>query len=144
MSIDDYNRHATLGSLAGPPTNASQLAGQQAYDNAHRQIPHSGAPVRFSGTHGQIPKFLRVGALRRGLWTMGVSTLLSVANALLVRPGTVVYDAVSTLSIIAFVFGFFLVVCGVIAKVAGRRKPEATLTQADAPPSATADGPGKG
>lgn len=129
MFIDEYNRHATLGSLAGPPTNASQLAGQQAYDNAHRQIPQ-GSYVPHSGKHGEIPKFLRVGALRRGLWTMGIAVLVSTVAGLFLRPGTNVYDAVGAVTGIAFLFGFFLVICGVISKVAARRRKKAAEVQA--------------
>lgn len=136
MSIDDYNRHATLGSLAGPPTNASQLAGQQAYDNAHRQPPPGGAYSAPSRAPGEIPKFLRVGALRRGLWTMVIATVLSIVAGVFLRPGTNLYDGLVALTSIAFIFGLFLAVCGVISKVAARRK-QPSITPASEAPGAT-------
>ena len=37
MSIDEYNRHATLGQMAGPATSASAMAGQAAYQRNHEQ-----------------------------------------------------------------------------------------------------------
>lgn len=37
MSIDEYNRHATLGQMAGPATSASAIAGQAAYQRNHEQ-----------------------------------------------------------------------------------------------------------
>jgi hypothetical protein len=37
MSLDEYNRHATLGPLAGPATSASAAAGQDAYQRTHPQ-----------------------------------------------------------------------------------------------------------
>lgn len=131
MSLDDYNRHATLGSLAGPPTNASQLAGQQAYDNAHRQMPPGSAYSAPSGPPGEIPKLLRVGALRRGLWTMGIAVLVSTVCGLFLRPGTNVYDLVGAVTGIAFVFGLFLFICGVIAKIAGARNKKAVAAAKD-------------
>lgn len=133
MSIDDYNRHATLGSLAGPPTNASQLAGQQAYDNAHRQLPPGGAYSAPSRPPGEIPKFLRVGALRRGLWTVGIAMVLSTVAGLFLRPGTNLYDGVGAVTGIAFIFGFFLVICGVISKIAGARKKTSVTKAGETP-----------
>lgn len=143
MSIDDYNHHARLGPMAGPPTNASQLAGQQAYDNANRPMPQGGAYSAPSRPPGEIPKFLREGALRRGLWTMGVATVLSTVSGLVLRPGTNLYDGVVAVTAIAFVFGVFLTVCGVISKIAARRKqPSVTPAgQAPATPSKTGDKP---
>lgn len=35
MSIDEYNRHSTLGPMAGPVTSASAMAGQAAYQRDH-------------------------------------------------------------------------------------------------------------
>ncbi|MDR7095325.1 hypothetical protein [Hydrogenophaga laconesensis] len=127
MSLDEYNHHARLGPMAGPPTNASQLAGQQAYDNAHRQLPQGGVYSTPSGPPGEIPKFLREGALRRGLWTMGIATVLSIVSGLLLRPGTNLSDGVIAVTAIAFIFGLFLTLCGVISKIAGlRKKPSIT------------------
>lgn len=142
MSLDDYNRHATLGSLAGPPTNASQLAGQQAYDNAHRQVPQGGRYSAPSRPPGEIPKFLRVGALRRGLWTMGIAMVLSTVAGLFLRPGTNLYDGVGAVTGIAFIFGFFLAVCGVISKIAGMRK-KPSVTNAVETPATSDEGVGK-
>jgi len=136
MSLDDYNRHATLGSMAGPPTNASQLAGQQAYDNAHRQPPPGGAYSAPSRPPGEIPKFLRVGALKRGLWTMGIAAVASGVAGLVLRPGSNLYDLAGAITGVAFIVGLFLTICGVISKIAGLRK-KASVTPASETPAAT-------
>jgi len=43
MSLDEYNRHATLGKMAGPATSAAAAAGQAAWERNHAQPQASGA-----------------------------------------------------------------------------------------------------
>ncbi len=46
MSLDEYNRHAMLGPLAGPATTASSIAGRAAYDRTHQNVIRTdGAPA---------------------------------------------------------------------------------------------------
>ncbi len=139
MSIDDYNRHATLGSLAGPPTNASQLAGQQAYDNAHRPMPQGGAYSAPSRPPGEIPKFLRVGALKRGLWLIAIAMVVAPITSMFLRPNSNMSDFVNAIMVFTFVLGVFLVACGVISKVAGARN-RASVTNAGEASTAAKEG----
>ncbi len=45
MSIDEYNRHSTLGPMAGPATTAAAMAGQAAYQrNQQPQMAGQAAP----------------------------------------------------------------------------------------------------
>jgi hypothetical protein len=42
MSLDEYNRHATLGPMAGPATTAAGMAGQQAFQRNNERPAASG------------------------------------------------------------------------------------------------------
>lgn len=132
MSIDEYNHHARLGPMAGPPTNASQLAGQQAYDNANRQIPQGTAYAAPSRPPGQIPKFLRVGALKRGLWLIAIAMVVAPISSMFLRPNSNMADFVGAVTILAFLLGVFLVFCGLVSKIAGMRNKKAVTPTSEA------------
>lgn len=110
MSLDEYNRHSTLGPIAGPATTAAASAGQEAYRNRTEPADAGGA--------GSFLGVLIVSLARGGWIGRGVLVLLGDFALALATVGNVPREWADALAIlllaIAFVgfamvgFGLFL------------------------------------
>ncbi|WP_414900442.1 hypothetical protein ACMT1E_11780 [Sphingomonas flavalba] len=122
MSLDEYNRHATLGPLAGPATSAAASAGQSAYEASHAR-PQSWAPAG-SVSHGprpERPRWMRRNPLSRGIAIVLVAQAAFIAISMMTRPGSPVADLLSLGCIVMSVIGVIGIVVGVKDRVRGRK-----------------------
>ncbi|HCF6900239.1 TPA: hypothetical protein NII88_001338 [Pseudomonas aeruginosa] len=71
MSLDEYNRHATLGSAAGPVTSASAAAGQEAYQRANE------GPSVYAGPSAPFN-------MRKSLRTLAILVAITVIGVVIV------------------------------------------------------------
>lgn len=53
MSLNEYNKHATLGRMAGPATTAAAAAGQAQYERQHGD-QSAGSDVPMPGLHASL------------------------------------------------------------------------------------------
>ncbi len=108
MSLNDYNRHATLGPMAGPATSAAAAAGQAAYQRAHERPRESGA----GGGNAEMPG-LRASLLMLALF--GGIFVASVAMGLFVLPETGIAATIAAGA--ALLSGLGFVIFGVIVGI---------------------------
>jgi hypothetical protein len=80
MSLEDYNRHARLGPLAGLPRNASEMMGQAAY---HEALKNAGGFNPDGDTYAphaktEPPHWMMHHAFKRGLAFFLVARVIMV------------------------------------------------------------------
>lgn len=127
MSLDEFNRNATLGPMAGPATNAAAAAGQAAWQAANARpapgAPVTGAPVTGqSGSPGRPPRFLTEGAFRRGLiFVLAAAVGLTLLGAY-VNPRHDLAPWLAAAAYLVFLAGLFQMVCGAAVWVARRSR----------------------
>ncbi len=106
MSLDEYNRHSTLGPMAGPATSASAMAGQAAWQRNNQPPAQAGAAVPRPTVQASLAM----------LGTFAVAFAASLACAF-VLPGSLATVA----SFAALVSGLGLVILGIHLGIEGAK-----------------------
>ncbi len=127
MSLDEYNKHATLGPLAGPATSAAASAGQAAYEAANARPTYHAAPSGDAARAPKRPRWMRRNALARGVALLVISQIAFGIIAAVTRPGSPIADLLSLLLIITSLLG----IAGIIVGVRDRMSRSKTVTTAD-------------
>ena len=134
MSLDEYNKHATLGPLAGPATSAAASAGQAAYEAANARPTYHAAPSGDAAPSApKRPRWMRRNALARGVALLVISQIAFGIIAAVTRPGSPIADLLSLLLIITSLLG----IAGIIVGIRDRMTRSKTVTAADNESQAT-------
>ena len=134
MSLDEYNKHATLGPLAGPATSAAASAGQAAYETANARPTYHSAPSGGAASSApRRPRWMRRHPLARGAALLVLSQIAFVVVAAVTKPGSPVADLLSLFLIVTSLIG----IAGIIVGIRDRMSRSKTVTAADNKSQAT-------
>lgn len=125
MSLEDYNRHARWGPLAGVPQNASEREGQAAY---YDQLKKAGGFDADGGTyvpHAQTkpPRWMMQHAFKRGLAFFFGAQAVTLLVALFTGPArSGLAEFVSVVCALVSLAGVVLMICGVLNFITRKRR----------------------
>ncbi|WP_334129778.1 hypothetical protein [Sneathiella sp.] len=134
MSLDEYNKHATLGPMAGPATSAAASAGQSAYEAANARPTYHAAPSGGAAPSApRRPRWMRRHPLARGVALLVISQIAFGIIAAVTRPGSPVADLLSLSLVITSLLG----IAGILVGIRDRMTRSKAVTPADSEGQAT-------